>query len=117
MALEVKGFRGMSIALRRNWKGALVTMNLLFLLQVGIGVLGFCCIVLPYTLALFRRFRYRKILTCPETKGLVEVALDSRRAFFTGFLGKPVVRVKSCSLWPRKKGCSEGCVKENWPSE
>ena len=116
MALEVKSFHGMSIALKRNPKGALA-MNLVFLLIAGIVALGFCCIVLPYMLARYRRFRYRKILTCPETQGLVEVALESRRAFFTGIFGKPVVRAKSCSLWPRKKGCAEGCVKESWPSE
>jgi hypothetical protein len=92
-------------------------MNLVFLLITGIVALGFYYIVLPYTLARYRRFRYRKILTCPETQSLVEVALDSRRAFFTGIFGKSVVRVKSCTLWPRKKGCAEGCVKENWPSE
>src|ERR1700756_4845313 len=101
MALEVKSFHGMSIALRRNRKGALA-MNLLFLLIAGIVALGFCCIVPPYMLARYRRFRYRKILTCPETQSLVEVALDARRAFFTGIFGKSVVRVKSCTLWPRK---------------
>ncbi|HTN70361.1 MAG TPA: hypothetical protein VMO00_04660 [Methylomirabilota bacterium] len=92
-------------------------MNLPFFLIGGIVVLGFYYIVLPYMLARYRHFRYRKILTCPETRGLVEVALDSRRAFFTGIFGKPVVRVKSCTLRSRKKHCAEGCVKENWPSE
>jgi hypothetical protein len=92
-------------------------MNLAFVLIAGVVAVTFYYIVLPYTLAQYRRFRYRKILACPETQGLVEVALDSRRAFFTGIFGKPVVRVKSCTLWPRKKGCAENCVKENWPSE
>jgi len=92
-------------------------MKLVLLLITGIALLGLCCIFVAPAFALYRRFRYRRILTCPETKGLVEVALDSRRTFFTSLFRKPVVSVKSCSLWPRKKGCREGCVKENWPSE
>ena len=90
MALEVKGFHGMSIALKRTRKGALA-MNLVFLLITGIVALGFYYIVLPYTLARYRRFRYRKILTCPETQSLVEVALDARRASRRGRQGGDIV--------------------------
>jgi hypothetical protein len=26
-----------------------------------------------------------------------------------------VLHVKSCSLWPSKRGCAERCISENWP--
>jgi hypothetical protein len=88
----------------------------LMLMAIIIG-LGLFYVVLPVTLDVYRRYRYRKIITCPDTHGLAEVKLKASWAALTAAFGKPIVQVKSCTLWPRKKGCAEGCVKENWPLE
>lgn len=79
--------------------------------------LGLFYIVLPFTLDVYRRFRYRKVVTCPDTHGLAEVRLNARWAALTAVFHKPALRVKSCTLWRRKKGCAEGCVRENWPAD
>jgi hypothetical protein len=73
--------------------------------------------VLPVTRDAYRRFNYRKVVTCPNTRRLAEVKLNAFWAAFTAVFRRPALRVKSCTLWPEKKGCMEGCVKENWPAE
>jgi hypothetical protein len=87
------------------------------ILMAVIIATGLFYVVLPLTLDVYRRFRYRKVVTCPDTKGIAEVRLDARWAAFTALLRKPELRVRSCTLWPRKKGCPENCAKENWPAE
>jgi tryptophanyl-tRNA synthetase len=37
-------------------------------------------------------------------------------ALMTALARKPILRVKSYSLWPKKMGCEEKCIKENWPT-
>ena len=89
----------------------------LTILIAGTIAMGLFYVVLPFTFDVYRRFRYRKVVTCPETHGLAEVRLDALLAGLTAVFRKPVLRVKSCTLWPRKKNCAQRCVKENWPPE
>jgi hypothetical protein len=80
-------------------------------------VIGFFYVVFPFTHDVYSRFRYRKVVRCPETHGLAEVKLNARWAALTAIFRNPVLRVENCSLWPKKKGCAESCVRENWQSE
>jgi hypothetical protein len=64
----------------------------------------------------YRRFRGRKTAVCPESGQIVEVELKAARAGLMSIFGAQRARVKWCSLWPRKKGCSEACVQEYWNS-
>jgi len=89
----------------------------LVILITAIVVIGLFYVVLPFTHEVYKRFRYRKVVSCPENHRLAEVKLNARWAALTAIFRKPVLRVKSCTLWPKKKGCAEGCVRENWPSE
>ena len=70
--------------------------------------------IIPFTRDAYKRFRYRKVLTCPETEGLADVQLRAGWAAVTAVFGKPALRVKDCSMWPGKKRCAQECVKENW---
>jgi hypothetical protein len=87
------------------------------LVIAGILVLGAFCYAFPFAYKTYRRFRYRKLVICPVTHDFAEAALDVRWAALSAILDKPKLRVKSCSLWPKKKGCAEHCVVENWPSQ
>jgi hypothetical protein len=89
----------------------------LVILITATVVIGLFYVVLPFTHDVYRRFRYRKVVSCPETYRLAEVRLHAAWAALTAIFRKPVLRVKSCSLWPKKKGCAESCVHENWPTE
>ena len=90
-------------------------INALMLIAV-IVLFGLRFVVVPVVFDAYQRYRQRKVITCPETQGLAEVALRTRLAAFGAAFGKPLLRVGNCSLWPKKQGCDEKCVKENWPS-
>ena len=65
----------------------------------------------------YGRFRHRKVVMCPDTETLADVELNACWAAVTALFHKPVLRVKRCTLWPGKKRCAQGCVKDNWPME
>jgi hypothetical protein len=90
--------------------------SLTILIAATIGM-GLVYVVLPFTFDVYRRFRYWKVVTCPETHGLAEVRLNALLAGLTAVFHKPVLRVKSCTLWPRKKHCAQRCIKGNWLAE
>lgn len=90
-------------------------MNTPLLMMLGILAMGMLLVILPVVFDVYARYRRRRLVTCPETQELVEVQVDTRRTAWTAAFGKVMPRVKSCSLWPRKKGCEEDCVKDNWP--
>jgi hypothetical protein len=50
------------------------------------------------------------VLTCPETRGPVEVEVDSRHALVTLLQGVKELRLKQCSRWPERAGCDEACL-------
>ncbi len=92
-------------------------MDTLLTFLVVIFGIGMVYLVVPFTWYIYRRFNYRKVVTCPETGGLTEVKVNAFWAALTAIFRKPSLRVKSCTLWPKKKGCAEGCVKEGWPAD
>ena len=65
-------------------------------------------------LSLLERYRKRKLLKCPETGGvsLVDIEWDTPHPATPQATGKPVPTIKDCLLWPEKKGCSKGCLKQ-----
>ena len=77
-------------------------------------VVGILFVFLPFAIEVFRRYHHRKVVVCPENHHFAEVELKAGRAGIMAALGRSSLAVKWCSRWPRKKGCPEGCVKENW---
>ena len=73
--------------------------------------LGGLFVLLPVVLNTFQRYRYKRVVKCPETGGLAEVDVDAPRAAFSSAFGRPLLRIKNCTLWPKRKGCREGCLK------
>jgi hypothetical protein len=89
-------------------------VNTPLLMMLGVLAMGMLLVVFPVVADIVARYRGRKLVRCPETQELVEVQLNTRRALWTATFGEAMPRVNSCSRWPKKKGCSEECVKENW---
>lgn len=74
-------------------------------------------VVIPVALDAYQRFRHRKVLICPDSRLMAEVEPKAwHSALMTAFARKSIPRVKWCSLWPKRMGCEEKCVKENWPT-
>ena len=85
-------------------------------LIAGVIIIGLYFVVAPAVLSSYRRYRGRRTIICPETDQIVEMELKAGRAGVMAALGKQDLRVKWCSLWPRRKGCAEECVKDDWPA-
>jgi hypothetical protein len=85
-------------------KTALITI-------AAVVALGALYVLLPLVINTFQRYRNKRVMTCPETGGLAEVDINSRRAALTSAIGRPLLRIKNCTLWPKKKGCDEECIK------
>ena len=77
----------------------------------AITVLGMVYVTLPIFIDYFRRYHLKKVLKCPETGESVEVDLDAPRAAFSSLFGKPVLKVRNCTLWPWRGSCSQSCLK------
>ena len=85
-------------------------------LIAGMVAIGLVFVAIPVAIYAYRQYRYRKVITCPHTGRFAEVSLNSGLAALGAAIGRPVVRVRNCSLWPKRKGCDEKCVLENWPA-
>jgi hypothetical protein len=91
-------------------------MTSALMLVALIVLFGLLFVVVPVIFDAYNRYREGKLITCPETRDPAEVALKTRQAAFGAAFGKPSLLVGRCSLWPKKQGCGEKCVKENWPA-
>lgn len=88
-------------------------MKTALLMMLGVFMIGMLFVVLPVVADTFSRLRRRRVVTCPETRGEAEIKLDAPGAAFWSAFGKRLLRVKNCTLWPRKQGCQEACLKDS----
>jgi hypothetical protein len=58
------------------------------------------------------RYRGTRVVTCPETDSPAAVRLDVGHALRSGALGETELRVSSCSHWPERLQCGQGCLEE-----
>ena len=58
----------------------------------------------------WRRLRGRHVVVCPETHTLAAVTVDLGHATTTAVWDTADVRLATCSRWPERKGCDEGCA-------
>jgi len=91
-------------------------MNRVFLLIAGMITLGLYFVIAPAAVSTFRRYRGRRTIICPENDQIAEMEIKAGQAGVMAALGKRYLRVKWCSLWPRRKGCAEECLRDDWPS-
>lgn len=76
----------------------------------AIAGVGSVYVLLPVITEAFLRFRQKRDLICPEAGMNAEVSVDARRAAFGAAIGRPALRVKTCSLWPERSGCARSCL-------
>jgi hypothetical protein len=56
------------------------------------------------------RYRSKKIVKCPETDEPAEILVDASPAT-TLRAKRKLLSIRNCSLWPTRKGCTQGCLK------
>jgi hypothetical protein len=66
--------------------------------------------VTPLAVTTFRRYRGKRIVTCPEILKPCAVEVDARHAAITTVLSHPGLRMKYCSQWPDREQCGQECM-------
>jgi hypothetical protein len=77
----------------------------------AILALGTLFVLIPVASDSYRRFRRRRVVTCPETKSFAEIQIDAGHAAVSSAFGEPRLKVDDCTRWPERKGCAEDCLK------
>jgi hypothetical protein len=58
------------------------------------------------------RMRGARVITCPDSQQPAAVTVDARHAALTAAGGHERLRLDSCSRWPEKAGCGQGCLEQ-----
>lgn len=80
-------------------------------------VVSASCVVASTPVALagvraYRTFSGIRFVICPESASEAAVRIQAARAMATAIVGRPDVRLKSCSGWPERQGCDQACVRQ-----
>lgn len=68
-------------------------------------------IIAPVALHAFMSYRKTRTVICPEDNRPADIMLDAQHAAISALAGKEHLKIRQCSLWPRKHGCAQGCVR------
>jgi hypothetical protein len=79
------------------------------LLILAAALLLFAAFVL---LPVYRTYRGKRLITCPETNQPAAVDVDAVRAATSVLAGGPDLRLKDCSRWPEKAACGQECLSQ-----
>jgi hypothetical protein len=55
-------------------------------------------------------FRFKKLVRCPELDQPAEILVDTTPST-SSKPKKKLLSIRNCSLWPKKKGCTQSCEK------
>jgi len=61
-------------------------------------------------IALYVKYRGKRIVTCPETHQPVGAEINAGLAARTWLVNDPRFVITSCSRWPERAGCDQACV-------
>ncbi len=77
------------------------------LVLLGLGAL---VLVGRRSLRAFFVFRGTRVVVCPESREMVAVEVDARRAALTAPQGRPQLRLDACTRWPERQECEQECL-------
>jgi hypothetical protein len=77
---------------------------------LAVLVLAAGYVLMPMVLSVYATYRERRILKCPATDCDAIIAIDARHAALHRPFSDAPLKVKSCSEWPMRCGCDQGCV-------
>lgn len=67
---------------------------------------------LGVALRTYFRLRGQRLVTCPENKQTVTVALAAEKLALESIAGIPHLRLKDCTRWPEKQNCGQDCLSQ-----
>lgn len=78
---------------------------LIFLLALAVWMAG-------RLVRVWLKYRGDRVVTCPETRQTVGVALDVKHAAWSGLGHAPSLRLETCSRWPERQDCGQECLRQ-----
>jgi hypothetical protein len=75
-----------------------------------IAVLAALYFIVPRVAGNYLKYRGKRVIICPETRKPAGVVVRAAHAGFTGVVGDPELRLKSCSRWPERQDCGQECL-------
>ena len=88
---------------------------MLLLFWILLFLAGICFFLLMPTIlgfTIYDRYSGTRTVTCPVTHDSAAVRIDAMHAAITGMTSTEKLRLASCTLWPERSGCAEGCISE-----
>ena len=79
---------------------------------VAVVIAGLGIVVLPVVLGAYRKLRSPRSVVCPQTRGIAGVRLDAIGAAAGAAFDRLPLKIASCTLWPDREGCGQGCLGE-----
>jgi hypothetical protein len=83
-----------------------MTAQIFILLLLGIVLSVYAAIALTA----WHRARGTRVIVCPETQQPEAVQVDAGHAAVSAMWEQADIRLKTCSRWPERQGCDQGCV-------
>jgi len=83
-----------------------MTTQLFVMLLIGTVVM----VYLGIAFAAWIRLRGTRVVTCPETHKPAAVTIDTGHGAMTAVWEKADLKLATCSRWPERQNCNEGCV-------
>jgi hypothetical protein len=80
-----------------------------FVVILAVLAVGVVYVLMPIATDLYRTYRGKLRVICPETEQPASIELKVGRAVLTGLFGKPRLRLAGCSRWPARRGCGQDC--------
>jgi hypothetical protein len=80
-------------------------------LGLVVGLLVVAYFALRPLVRTYLTYRGTRVITCPETGKPAAVEVDARLALASqASMGTPTVQLASCSRWPERRACGQGCL-------
>jgi hypothetical protein len=88
----------------------MVTSILLSIVLFAAGFIGMWLIIwLVWLSSVYVRLNEERRVVCPETHMRAKVRVDAIRGALAVARGRSGFKVRSCSLWPERQHCEQGC--------
>ncbi len=81
------------------------------LVIAAVTAAGLLLVVLPVVVTTFQRFRAQRSVACPDGGRVAGIQVDPLKVALGAAFDRLPLRVRSCTLWPEKSGCRQGCLR------
>ena len=87
-----------------------MTLTTYFLIPVGTLIATYGIYRLALAFDVYRTFRGKRIVSCPENHRPAAVEVDATKAALNTTVGTPKLQLRACSRWPERQNCPQGCL-------